>query len=98
MEKPHARLKSLELCNPSLRFLGHLVWLLLVTVACPTRLIGCQVCGQPLSRWPQICKAQREGRSWGEEQLGSVFPSAGALSTLSILRDNPVAEDLREAG
>lgn len=74
------------------------MWLLSVAVACPTHLIGCQVCGQPPSHWPQISKAQREGRSWGEEQLESAFPFAGALPILSICRDNPVAKDLREAG
>lgn len=75
MEKPRARLKSLELCNPSLRLLGHLVWLVSVTVACPTCLIGCQVCGQPLSCWPQICKAQREGRkNLGRRAAGKCFP------------------------
>lgn len=96
MEKSHARLKPLELCNPSLCLLGHLVWLPSVTVACPTRFISCQVCGQPLSGWPQICKAQREGRNCREQQLENFFPSARALLTLSM--HIHAAEDLGEAG
>lgn len=65
--------------------------LLSVTVACPTRLICCQVCGQPLSHWPQICKPQREERSWSKSSW-NVFshlperchpsPSAGTAPLL----------------
>lgn len=96
MVKSHARLRPLELCNPSLCLLGHLVWLPSATVACPTRLISCQVCGPPLPAWPQICRAQREGRNCGEQQLENVFPSARALLTLSI--HSHTAGDSGEAG